>query len=174
MDKFFLITLIISAILLSYSIASAQTREKPCSAPESSQLDFWVGQWNAEWKNSEGITETGTNIITKVLDGCAVEENFTASDKSLIGKSLSTYNINKKLWQQTWVDNTGAYLDFTGAVDGDKMIFSRKVTTKTGKEVTQRMVFYDITANDFNWNWESSDDNGISWKLLWKIHYTRK
>ncbi len=158
--------------MLSYSIARAQTTE-PCSAHEHAQLDFWVGQWNAEWKNTDGKTETGTNIITKILDGCALEENFSASDKSLIGKSLSIYNINKKLWQQTWVDNTGAYLDFTGGFENDKMIFSRKVITKTGKEITQRMVFYDITANAFEWNWESSDDGGSTWKLLWKIHYTR-
>lgn len=172
MEKLLLAALIISAISLSYSIA--QTTEKPCSSPEVSQFDFWLGEWNLQWKNSDGKIETGTNIITKVLEGCALEENFSASDNSLKGRSFSAYNTNRKLWQQTWVDNTGAYLDFTGGFENGRMILSRKVTTKAGKEITQRMVFYDITANEFYWNWESSDDNGSTWMLLWKIHYIRK
>ncbi len=168
------IALLVYAVSLSYSIANAQTTEKPCSSPEASQLDFWVGEWNAEWTDQEGKIQTGSNTITKIFDGCAVEENFSTGDKSLIGKSLSAYNTVKKMWQQTWVDNSGSYLDFTGGMDGDKMIFVRKVMNKTGKEVIQRMVFYDITKNSFNWNWESSTDNGNTWNLAWKIKYTRK
>ncbi len=173
MEKLLLIMLILMAITLSYSIASAQSVE-PCSAVETAQFDFWLGEWNAEWKNSDGKTETGTNSITKILGSCIVEENFTAGDKSLIGKSVSAYNVNKKIWQQTWVDNTGAYLDFTGGMEGDKMILSRKITAKDGRKIIQRMVFYDIKPNEFLWNWESSADNGTTWKLAWKIHYTRK
>lgn len=52
------------------------------------------------------------------------------------------------------------------------MILSRKINYE-GKEITQRMVFYNISENTFDWNWESSTDNGENWKLNWKIKYSR-
>jgi hypothetical protein len=36
------------------------------------------------------------------------------------------------------------------------------------------MVWYDIQENKLEWNWERSDDNGQTWRVLWQIHYTRK
>jgi hypothetical protein len=145
-----------------------------CSSPEASQFDFWLGEWKLDWKNEKGETESGTNFISKSLGGCVVEENFSTSDKTFSGRSFSVYNANKSIWQQTWVDNSGAYMDFTGEFAGGKMILLRKIMNKQGKEMVQRMVFYDIQQNELWWNWESSADEGKTWKLLWKIHYVRK
>lgn len=174
--KLSLIILFISVVSLSYSISYSQSEvnQKPCTAPEFSQFDFWIGNWQASWIDSEGKVQTGTNIITKNLGGCVIEENFSTSDKTFIGRSLSMYNPAKKMWQQTWVDNAGSYLDFTGGMDGDKMILWRKAITKSGKEVMQRMVFSDITTNSFTWNWESSSDEGVTWNLMWQISYKKK
>ncbi len=166
--------LFLSVITLSYSITKAQTIPDNCSAPEASQFDFWIGSWEGSWQNENGVTENGTNVISKILGSCVVEENFSTDDKSFIGKSVTVYNSYKKTWQQTWVDNSGAYLDFTGGMEGDKMVMSRKALKKDGSTTLSRMVFYDITKNDFQWNWESSVDDGKTWTLLWKIHYVRK
>jgi len=35
-------------------------------------------------------------------------------------------------------------------------------------------VFKNITAKEFDWNWEESTDAGKSWQLRWPIHYRRK
>ena len=61
---------------------------------------------------------------------------------------------------------------FTGGMENEKMILSRKIT-RHEKEIVQRMVFYNISKDEFDWNWESSEDNGENWKLNWKIHYSR-
>jgi hypothetical protein len=172
--KISLVVLFISVFSLSYKIAYSQTDEKPCAHPEASRLDFWVGEWNAEWTDGEGKIQYGQNIITKTLGGCVIEENFSTGDKSFIGKSFSVYYSAKQTWQQTWVDNSGGYLDFTGGMDGEKMIFWRKAINKAGKEIMMRMVFYEISGNSFLWNWESSQDDGKTWSLLWKIKYIRK
>ena len=156
------------------TVTNSQTNQPPCSEPEASQFDFWLGTWIGEWKDTEGKTQTATNIITKGFDGCVVEENFSTDDKTFIGRSLSMYSANKKIWQQTWVDNTGSYLDFTGGIDGENMILQRKATAKSGKEVLQRMIFTDIKKDSFTWNWESSSDNGATWSLNWQILYRRK
>ena len=41
-------------------------------------FDFWVGDWNAKWKNTDGTEGRGRNTITKILDGKVLEENFEA------------------------------------------------------------------------------------------------
>lgn len=169
-----LAVIFILAITLSIAVTHAQTNDKPCSTAGASQFDFWVGKWRLDWKDPDGTVKNGTNVINKILGSCVIEENFTSGDSTFFGKSVSVYSPAKKLWQQTWVDNSGAYLDFTGGMEGEKMILKRKAMNKKGVEVTQRMIFYDIAKDEFNWDWEYSSDEGVTWNLIWKIHYTRK
>lgn len=130
------------------------------------QFDFWLGEWNAIWEGGSGI-----NRVSLAFDGKVVQENFTAPD--LIGMSVSVYDAERKLWCQTWVDNTGSYLDFTGTFENGKMTLSRDAIVK-GAACKQRMVWYNIMPNEFDWNWERSDDGGKTWQVKWKIKYTRQ
>jgi hypothetical protein len=171
--KIGLFIIFIFAYSLSIAVTYSQTNELPCSTPEAAQFDFWVGKWQLDWKDPDGTPRTGTNVINKILGSCVIEENFTSGDSTYFGKSISMYDAVKKLRQQTWVDNGGAYLEFTGAMEGDKMILKRKGKNRKGAEVIQRMIFYEITKNEFIWNWEYSGDEGATWNLVWKIHYTR-
>ena len=89
------------------------------------------------------------------------------------GISLSTYNAALGKWQQTWVDNSGSYLDLVGEYKNGEMILSRDAVVQD-KAIKQRMVFYNISENELDWNWERSDDDGENWQVMWKIHYKRK
>ncbi len=80
-------------------------------------------------------------------------------------------NLNE--WKQTWVDNQGGYLDFTGNFNNNKMILHRSAIDKNGNKFMQRMIYYNITENSFDWNWEISKDNGKTWNSRWQIHYSR-
>lgn len=165
-------TILLAMILLQAVLLSQD--EKPCSAPEALQFDFWLGDWIAEWDAGDGAIGNGTNTITKIMGGCTLQENFSTSDKTFMGTSFSVYSPKRKLWLQTWVDNMGGYLDFTGGKEGDKMILSRKGKDNNGNDIMQRMMFYNITKDNFDWNWETSKDDGKTWELKWKIKYKRK
>jgi len=144
-------------------------KEKPCSAPEARQFDFWIGEWDAAW----GDDGKGSNIITAALDSCVILENFDGTPSTeLRGMSVSTFDARAGKWKQTWVDNQGGYLDFVGEFKDGKMILQRQAIIE-GKDVQQRMVWHNIAGKEFDWNWERSDD-GEAWKVLWQIHYTRK
>lgn len=134
--------------------------------PEN-QFDFWLGEWNVTW----GEDGKGTNRIERILGDKVIQENFNGGD--LHGLSFSAYDAERNLWCQTWVDNSGSYLDFTGKFDDGKMILSRDAIVK-GEACKQRMVWYNIEANQFDWNWERSDDEGATWRVLWHITYKRK
>jgi hypothetical protein len=138
--------------------------------------DFWLGKWDAEWKNADGTTGGGTNHITKVLNGTVLEENFaitTGSQAGFFGKSLSVMDADGR-WHQAWVDNQGGYYDFVGEVIGDKRIFKTELVERGEKKIIQRMVFYNIENDSFTWDWEATQDGGDTWKLLWRIKYTRQ
>jgi hypothetical protein len=172
-----LVIFVLASILISNSIASfAQQTTSPtnnppsCNQPEARQFDFWIGEWNLEWGNSS----KGRNVIEKTLEGCVITENFDGTPAiPLRGMSVSTYNPRLGKWQQTWVDNQGSYLDFLGEYKDSRMMLQRRATVN-GKEVLQRMVWYDIMKDSLQWNWERSEDEGKNWTVLWKIKYLRK
>lgn len=163
-------------LLLTFALSafaqsdSNQTPPPPCSQPEFSQFDFWVGDWDATWSD----TLHGSNHISKDYNGCVIIEKFDSSPASSFkGMSVSTYNVKTQKWQQTWVDNNGAYLDFTGGWEKDKMVLSRSFV-RNDSTIFQRMVWHDISEKAFLWNWESSLDGGQNWQVLWQINYQRQ
>jgi hypothetical protein len=167
-------------LLLAISTAIAQTSTppappNPCAAPEQKQLDFWVGEWDLTWPSANaGETGNGTNSIHRIMDGCVVQENFSGLAAHLRGTSVSTFDTNAGKWKQTWVDNEGGYLDFTGEFRNGQMILQREAAGPNGAKFLQRMVWKNITANEFDWSWEASRDDGKTWQVQWPIHYKRR
>ena len=167
-----LLALLVAAIVLAATAVLAQSQTQyGCDSVESRQLDFWVGDWELAYLQG-GKEVKSRNRITKVLNGCAILEEFTgAPGTKLDGRSFSTYDRATKRWKQTWVDNTASYLEFDGAsVDGD-MAFVRAFT-KDGKTTHQRMVFKDVKPDSLTWLWQSSPD-GNAWATQWEIAYKR-
>jgi hypothetical protein len=138
---------------------------------EASKFDFWVGEWDLSWSD----TLKGSNSIKKEMNAKVIHENFNDPNTGFYGQSWSVYNPKMKVWQQTWVDNQGGYIVLNGNYENNKMILStEEKTLASGKKVINRMIFYNITKESFDWNWENSEDGGLNWKLNWKIHYKRK
>ena len=156
--------------------APAAGRPKPCFEPEQKQLDFWVGEWDLTWPgNNAGETAHGRNSVRRILDGCIVEENFSGEDAMhLRGKSVSIFDVTAGKWKQTWIDNEGGYLDFVGESKDGQMILAREATRPDGTKGLSRMVFKNITHDEFDWSWEGSKDGGKTWTVVWPIHYKRR
>jgi hypothetical protein len=159
--------------LLLLATPAAYAQATGCDTPESKQLDFWVGDWELATvgQNAPGKSR---NRITKILDGCAILEEFDGAQGSkLVGRSVSTYDRASAKWKQTWVDNTASYLDFEGGlVEGD-MSFWREAMQKDGRKQRQRMVWKDVKADSLKWLWQKSDDDGRTWSTQWEIDYRR-
>ena len=158
----------------AFAQATAAAPPNPCAAAEQKQLDFWVGDWDLTWPGQKaGEIGHGTNHIQRILDGCVVQENFSGQATHLRGTSVSIFDVTAGKWKQTWVDNEGGYLDFVGGFKDGQMILQRESTGKSGATFLQRMVWKNISANEFDWSWESSKDAGNTWQVQWPIHYKR-
>ncbi|WP_435625697.1 hypothetical protein [Flagellimonas sp.] len=137
-------------------------------------FDFWEGEWDLTWDNGDGTKARGINKIIKILDGKVIQENFEDPESGFKGTSISVYNPAKKQWHQAWADNQGGYYDFIGEIMNNHPIFKTKPVIKENKEIVHRMVFKDIEEGKFTWDWESTNNGGNTWRLLWRIQYHRR
>ncbi len=160
----------------------AEPIAKACSSAENRQLDFWIGDWTVkvharaaptsdQWSDS-----VGTQHIHPVLAGCAIQENFSSeAPNKFAGKSFSAYVPPQKKWRQTWVDDGGGYIAFTGGPeDGSAMTLYDEARTVEGKEVQMRMVYSNATPISVHWEWQRTDDNWATHALMMAIDYTRR
>jgi hypothetical protein len=155
-------------VLASAAAAAPPPAPPSCTAAENAQLDFWLGDWDAEWQGGRG-----SNHITKTYEGCVIEEHFDGRPGThTMGHSVSTYVASQKQWRQTWVDNEDAYIDLKGGPDG-KGNFVLTTLPVEGSPKVGRMIFTDIEKDSFTWRWQSAAD-GKTWTDSWVIHYTRK
>jgi hypothetical protein len=140
---------------------------------DGSELDFWVGDWDVSWDGG-----SGTNRLEWILGGRVLHEQFQGGDEAstLHGQSWSVFDPERALWRQTWVDDTGSYLELVGdRVDG-RFAFSRPAP-EHGPQARQRMVFHDVAGPAparFRWIWELSLDGGERWQTRWAIDYRRR
>lgn len=140
---------------------------------DPAMLDFWIGEWDLTWEGKDGPAK-GTNTIRKVLNGAVIHESFNGNPGTdFLGESYSVLSRVDGSWKQVWVDSAKGYLDFDGYREGGSVVFHREGKDPAGNDILQRMVFRDIKANAFVWDWETSVD-GKEWTLRWRINYQRK
>jgi hypothetical protein len=132
-------------------------------------LDFWIGNWTVSWPAG-----SGTNQIRRVLDDQVIEEVFEChgADGALYGRSHSVLDASDGNWKQTWVDSSGAYLDFVGVLADGRISFQRSADID-GRSVLQRMVWLDVREDSFRWEWQRSVDGGATWQVSWPLDYRR-
>jgi len=168
-------TLAALALWLGTAPPPAQAQPSaPCRAAEFAQFDFWLGDWTVRWTDKDKGEQKGSNRIRKTLDGCVVLEEFDGRPGSpLQGTSISTFVPRAGKWKQTWVDNSGGYLDFEGEFRDGRMILWRRAPL-AGEGVQQQMIFSDIRDDSLTWDWQVSRDGGATWQTAWRLLYTRR
>lgn len=91
----------VAGLLLALLVATAApgSAQQPCGeTPGFDALDFWVGEWDVFVDEQQ----VGTNRISKILDGCAVTEEWRSVDGGE-GRSLFYYLPWSGEWKQVWV-----------------------------------------------------------------------
>jgi Protein of unknown function (DUF1579) len=168
---------LLAALLQAATAApAAAPPPPPCSTSEYRQLDFWVGEWNAEFALPGGKAGHAVNRITRNEYGdCVISEHFEQADIGYVGASHSTYDPLKKKWVQTWVDNQGGYITLAGGpVQGQPYSFELVTVEPRGPgRVHSRMIWQDVKPDSFTWRWQGQNAEG-GYADSWVIKYKRR
>lgn len=169
--------LVCCAVASAVGTADAQTKKKapaaaprgpPCSSSAHRQFDFWIGEWDVATPQG---APAGTNRVERLLDGCALQEHWVASDGSK-GTSLSSYDAATRLWRQTYVDDTGQVLVLEGEFKDGKMVLQGEKTLQ--KKGALQRISWQPMGDKVRQRWDISQDDGRTWSLLFEGVYSRR
>lgn len=163
--------LVMAAILAGTIGTNAQNNPKPCEAAGSKhrQFDFWIGDWNVRVNDKPA----GTNEVRSILGGCVIFENWTGAGGGS-GKSFNFFNRQTGKWHQTWVDDRGGVLELDGEFIDGAMKFAGETRDTKGAKILQKLTFFPLPENKIRQLWESSSDDGKTWKTVFDGIYLRK
>lgn len=173
MTSFRVGVLVVLCVCFAFSnpaVAQEDKKDPPCSDPEYSQFDFWVGDWRV---TDEAGTFQGTNRIDKILEGCTLQENWTGAQGTR-GHSYNIFAKRRGIWHQTWVDSNGMLLLLDGGLKGKRMVLKGKTPAREGKGTIEHEISWEALADGrVRQVWRMSSDRGTTWKDAFVGLYTR-
>ena len=145
-----------------------------CGSAEYRQFDFWVGSWDVY--QTGGSQLVAHSLIESVYNGCGVRENWMPLKAENSGGSLNIYVPSEKMWRQTWIDSSGARVDFKGGLVGAAMVLEGywQDFLAPGKGALVRMTYSSSADGSVRQFGEASEDNGKSWHPNFDFTYRPK
>lgn len=140
-----------------------------CEAPAYRAFDFWLGDWQVRTPDGK---LAGTNRITREYDGCVLHEHY-ATARGYSGESLNTYDAARKVWHQTWVDNTGTLLVLEGGLRDGEMVLEGQTHASDGQVTRHRITWTPRPDGSVRQHWQSADAAG-HWTTAFDGLYTRE
>ena len=126
-------------------------------------FDFWLGEWDVYDPDGKHV---GRNSITAPYPTGALAEHWRG-DGGVEGHSLNSWDPERGCWHQTWIDSTGGMLLLDGGVQDGAMVLAG-VTADAQQRITW-------TSDDGGVRqlWETSTDDGSTWKVAFDGRYRR-
>jgi hypothetical protein len=141
-----------------------------CASAEHRAFDFWVGRWDVYPTGQD--KRIARSLIERLYGGCAIRENWMPIGRTG-GGSLSSWDPDAKRWRQTWVDSSGATVQFEGAMRGDAMVMTGWWRDVLGprRSAHVRMTYTPLAGGAVRQAGETSVDDGKSWQPSFDFTY---
>ena len=158
----------ISLLLLCATLARAADP----APPPVHRLDFWLGYWDVFLATGE---RDGRNRIEKLLDGFAVQENWTELDGHE-GKSWFYFYGPEQRWKQVWVTDGGFVKEKAQVADGPagSTRFRGEISLPDGHKLLDQTTLTPEADGRVRQVIEQSRDNGATWKMVYDAYYVRR
>ncbi|MBK7091313.1 MAG: tetratricopeptide repeat protein [bacterium] len=156
----------------------ADQNARPCEYdPVYRILDFWLGEWDVFANENQKI---GVSFIRKMVNGCAIQENFEQLD-GFVGQNLFYFNNVTGEWKMIWV--TGAATSLGGVKekvmnardDSGTVRFQGTLPDNTaGQLILDRSTFAPVSKDRVNMTIQQSRDGGDNWVTTFSGYYQRR
>jgi hypothetical protein len=140
-----------------------------CDSPEHRAFDFWLGDWDV--KTPEGKI-AGTNRVSKHYNDCVLREQYNTPG-GFSGESFNTYDVGRKVWHQTWIDNANSLLLLEGGVRDGSMVLEGETTDADAKITLHRITFTPNDDGSVRQFWQSTNAKG-EWETAFDGLYIKK
>ena len=164
-----------AAILATSSLLAQETVPQKCADQEIySLLDFWVGEWVVNARDKKA----GENNIQKILNGCAISEEWQGADGGR-GQSLFFVDTDGN-WQQVWVTewaaNPGGVKEkaLVKKIDGGGVRFQGSISRPDASSYLDRTTLTPNADGTVRQLIEVSMDGGESWRSTFDAIYVRE
>ncbi|MFN2374425.1 MAG: hypothetical protein ABR545_11520 [Cyclonatronaceae bacterium] len=135
------------------------------------ELDFWIGSWEVFSTRTGELA--GTNVVEKILDGCALFEQWIGED-GYSGTSLTYIDPLSNTWSQLWVDNNGgSQFYWNSNTENGAVRFDYETVDLNDEEVDGRMLLIRLSATGVRQLNQISSDGGNNWQTLYDLTYIR-
>src|SRR4029079_1292872 len=91
------------------AVTTATDTAVTISTFDGAELDFWLGEGDAGWRE----LWRGTNRLTRIIGDRVIREEFSGGGATgrLNGLSLSVFDEARRIWRQPWGDEQGGELE---------------------------------------------------------------
>lgn len=165
------------------------------SAPEHRAFDFWVGEWEANWRppaeNEFEHAAEGSwtrQRVFPILGGKAIVELAWARDNpeqpSQRGFSIRYYDPARERWvmAQNWPNGNSQGSAFTDQLIGKEHLGRRTMYSATRRptgdgefaDEHRRYNFTDVQEESFRWDGSNTPDNGKTWSTWYVVDFLRQ
>jgi hypothetical protein len=143
------------------ALASEPKPKAGCHHDDARQFDFWIGRWRV----TQAGKPAGNNHIEKILDGCALLENWTGAQGGS-GKSLNFFDRDDGLWHQTWIDGSGGALQLSGRFErGAMRLAGERPATDAQLRTRHRITWTPLPGGRLRQLWESAPAGEDRWTV---------
>jgi len=163
-----------AAFVKSVQSADASADTTCAGNPAYQLLDFWLGKWDVY----AGDALDGHDVITRMLNGCAVTEEWTDANGTK-GFSLFYYLPMQQEWHQVWVTDYAAQ---SGGVKEKKLVarlddggvrFQGTIIGPRGNPYLDRTTLTPLPGGEVRQVIEYSRDGGATWNVVYDAVYRR-
>ena len=147
----------------------------PCSRePRNHDFDFWIGDWNCYRTGTQILS--GTSHVEAMAGGCAILENYTAT-QAYSGKSFNFYDTTTGKWEQDWIGSGGPgdrQRYYNGEYKNGSMHFIYETMNANGSKTKGTFIFYNIGRDSVRQYQDVTDDSGKIISVTYDLTYLRK
>lgn len=146
--------------------------------PGREMYDRFVGTWDVNYEiyDKDGRVRPyhGQATYNWILDGGAMQEVWTSDahnkDPRPYGTTIDFYDGKRQLWTTVWIYPAQG---MTTVVTGHEVDGGIVLTGRDEADAIQRWSINDIQTDSFVGRFESSNDEGKTWRLLGVNHMHR-
>lgn len=137
-----------------------------CESADAAALE---GRWIVADSTGRRL---GTSVIDIDLNGCLIEERFTAPDGHR-AIAFTGFDRAEQQWHRVSIDSRGRLIEMRVTPPGSTFTAAGLRTTATGETDPIRMRWESKAAGTMIVRWERSADGGTTWRTTAMQHYSR-